>query len=97
VLAAGITPSGDPFSLFALAIPMALLYGISILIGLGLQRRSARREARRAAGGDGATAVGAETAGAGELRESGDDREVLSAPATEAPAAPPRPDDEDHS
>ena len=33
ILAAGITPSGDPFSLFALAIPMYLLFELSVLIG----------------------------------------------------------------
>jgi sec-independent protein translocase protein TatC len=47
VLAAGITPSGDPFSLFALAVPMYLLFEVSILIGrLWLRRRRKREEAR---------------------------------------------------
>lgn len=49
VLAAGITPSGDPFSLFALAIPMYLLYEVSIILGRFWLRRRARKEA---AGGD---------------------------------------------
>jgi sec-independent protein translocase protein TatC len=99
VLAAGITPSGDPFSLFALAIPMALLYGISILIGLGLQRRSARREARRAAADDDEpVAVGAEAPTApGVLGDAGGEEEVRPAPTAEERAAPRRPDDEDHS
>lgn len=45
VLAAGITPSGDPFSLFALAIPMYLLFELSILIGRFWLRRRTKREA----------------------------------------------------
>ena len=41
ILAAAITPSGDPFTLGALAIPMYLFYEISVLIGrLVLRRRS---------------------------------------------------------
>lgn len=39
VLAAAITPSGDPFSLAALAVPMYLFYELSILIGRILIRR----------------------------------------------------------
>jgi sec-independent protein translocase protein TatC len=39
VVAAAITPSGDPFSLFALAIPMYLFYELSILIGRLVVRR----------------------------------------------------------
>lgn len=42
VLAAVITPSGDPISLAALAAPMALLYFLSIGIGALFQRRSRR-------------------------------------------------------
>lgn len=45
VIAAVITPSGDPISMFALAIPMALLYGVSILVGwilLWVRRRRVR-------------------------------------------------------
>ena len=45
VVAAVITPSGDPISLAALAVPMTLLYVVSILVGLLIQRRK-----RRAAG-----------------------------------------------
>jgi len=44
IVAAVITPSGDPISLFALAIPMTILYFISYFIGLFLQRRKRRRE-----------------------------------------------------
>ncbi len=39
VIAAGITPSGDPFSLAALAIPMYLFYELSVLIGRLIVRR----------------------------------------------------------
>lgn len=39
VIAAVITPSGDPYSMLALAIPMTLFYLISIAIGLIFQRR----------------------------------------------------------
>lgn len=45
VIAAVITPSGDPISMLALAIPMALLYGVSILLGwtlLAFRRRRRR-------------------------------------------------------
>lgn len=50
IVAAGITPSGDPFSMFALAIPMYLFYEISILIGrlLGRRRRKAAEKAEAA-------------------------------------------------
>lgn len=41
--AAVITPSGDPVSLFALAIPMCLLYVLSIGIGLFVAWRRRRR------------------------------------------------------
>lgn len=46
VIAAVITPSGDPISMFALAIPMFLLYAAAIGIGallLALRRRSKRK------------------------------------------------------
>jgi sec-independent protein translocase protein TatC len=46
VIAAGITPSGDPFSLLALAVPMYLLFEISILLGRLVLRR--RRKAASA-------------------------------------------------
>ena len=39
VIAAVITPSGDPISMLALAIPMTIFYMISILIGIVMQRR----------------------------------------------------------
>lgn len=51
VIAAVITPSGDPISMFALAVPMALLYGVSILVGwilLARRRRRARAAERPA-------------------------------------------------
>ncbi len=44
VLAAVITPSGDPISLAALAGPMLVLYFIAAGIGLLAQRRAAARE-----------------------------------------------------
>lgn len=44
VIAAVITPSADPISLFALAVPMYLLYEVSILIGRIAQRRQRRRD-----------------------------------------------------
>jgi len=43
-IAAVITPSGDPISMLALAIPMSIFYLISILIGIILQRRKRKRE-----------------------------------------------------
>jgi sec-independent protein translocase protein TatC len=45
VIAAVITPSADPISLFALAVPMCLFYEISILIGRLVKRRRAKAEA----------------------------------------------------
>ena len=48
VLVAVITPSGDPYSLAILSIPMYLFYEISILIGMLLTRRKDRAEARGA-------------------------------------------------
>ena len=44
VVAAIITPSADPISLFALAIPMMAFYEISILIGLLVVRRRTTNE-----------------------------------------------------
>ena len=41
--AAVITPSGDPVSLFALSLPMCVLYGLSIGIGYAVNWRRARR------------------------------------------------------
>ena len=45
VIAAVITPSADPISLFALSIPMVLFYEISILIGRVIVGRRAAAEA----------------------------------------------------
>jgi sec-independent protein translocase protein TatC len=45
VIAAVITPSGDPYSMMALAAPMTLFYVISIVIGLIIQRRKRAAEA----------------------------------------------------
>ena len=45
VVAAVITPSGDPISLLALAIPMTLLYFLAYGIGLLFQRRRRRASA----------------------------------------------------
>ncbi len=49
VVAAVITPSGDPYSMLALAIPMYVFYELSILIGWFIQRSKRRAEARAAA------------------------------------------------
>jgi sec-independent protein translocase protein TatC len=43
VVAAAITPSGDPISLAALSVPMMLLYFVAILIGWLVARRRAKR------------------------------------------------------
>lgn len=45
VIAAMITPSGDPYSMMALAAPMSIFYGLSILIGRIAQKRKQAREA----------------------------------------------------
>jgi sec-independent protein translocase protein TatC len=45
VIAAVITPSADPISLFALAIPMCIFYEISIIIGRVITRRRDRAAA----------------------------------------------------
>ena len=45
VIAAVITPSGDPYSMMALAGPMTIFYIISIVIGLFAQKRKRAREA----------------------------------------------------
>lgn len=42
VIAAVITPSGDPISLMMLAIPMTILYALSVGIGFLVQRRRSR-------------------------------------------------------
>ncbi len=43
VIAAVITPSGDPISMLALAVPMSIFYLVSIVIGLIIQRRKRKR------------------------------------------------------
>ena len=43
-VAAVITPSGDPISLIALAVPMTVLYFLAILVGWIFQRARRRRE-----------------------------------------------------
>ena len=45
VLAAVITPSGDPISLLALSLPMIVLYFLSILVGWVIVRRRRKSEA----------------------------------------------------
>jgi len=45
VIAAVITPSGDPYSMLALAIPMSLFYLLAVAIGLVIQKRKRGREA----------------------------------------------------
>jgi sec-independent protein translocase protein TatC len=50
VVAAVATPSGDPYSLFALAIPMYIFYEASILIGRLIERSKRKAAARSAAG-----------------------------------------------
>lgn len=45
VIAAVITPSGDPYSMMALALPMTFFYMVSILIGFLVQRSRRRRDA----------------------------------------------------
>ena len=55
VIAAVITPSGDPISMIALAVPMLVLYVVSIAVGaiiLGLRKRSKRKAAQREAAAD---------------------------------------------
>jgi sec-independent protein translocase protein TatC len=49
IFAAVITPSGDPYSMLALAVPMVVFYELSILIGRLIMRSRAKAEARAAA------------------------------------------------
>jgi len=44
VIAAVITPSGDPISMLALAVPMSIFYLLSIVIGMLLVRRKRKHE-----------------------------------------------------
>jgi sec-independent protein translocase protein TatC len=48
VIAAVITPSGDPYSMLALALPLSVFYLLSVLIGWLFQRRKRKREAAEA-------------------------------------------------
>ena len=45
--AAFITPGADPYSLFALAIPLYVLYELSVFVAQFAYRKRAKREARR--------------------------------------------------
>jgi sec-independent protein translocase protein TatC len=52
VLAAVITPSGDPFTLLSLSLPMCVLYVVAVLIGFFISwRRSRRARVTEAAAG----------------------------------------------
>jgi sec-independent protein translocase protein TatC len=51
-IAAAITPSGDPISMTALAVPMLLLYGLSIGVGALALRLRARKKRKAAAGAE---------------------------------------------
>jgi sec-independent protein translocase protein TatC len=46
IVAAVITPSGDPISMLALAIPMYIFYELSIVIGWFFNRRKRKRAAK---------------------------------------------------
>jgi sec-independent protein translocase protein TatC len=50
VVAAVITPSGDPISMLALAIPMYLFFEISVVIGWLVSRRRAKASTKAAVG-----------------------------------------------
>ena len=56
VAAAFITPGGDPYSLFALAIPLYLLYEISVVVSFVAFRKRLRRQQMAGLSGAGATA-----------------------------------------
>jgi sec-independent protein translocase protein TatC len=47
VAAAFITPGADPYSLFALAIPLYFLYELSVIVAMFTWRKRQQREARR--------------------------------------------------
>lgn len=53
VIAAVITPSGDPISLLALSLPMAALYFVAVLIGVLFTRRKRKKRKRAVAAGAG--------------------------------------------
>jgi sec-independent protein translocase protein TatC len=44
ILAAAITPSGDPFTLAMLSVPMYLFYEFSLLAGRLIVRKRDRKE-----------------------------------------------------
>jgi len=44
-IAAVITPSGDPYTMMALALPLVVFYAVAVVIGLVAQRRKRRAEA----------------------------------------------------
>ena len=75
VIAAAITPSGDPFSLFALALPMWLFYELSILLGWLFVRRknkniAAAEAAEAAQASETAAAAGTSTTGSPPSEDS---------------------------
>ena len=49
VAAAFITPGADPYSLFALTVPLYLLYELSVFVARFIFKGREKREARRAA------------------------------------------------
>jgi sec-independent protein translocase protein TatC len=49
VIVAVITPSGDPYSMLALSVPMIFFYEIAVLVGRFIERRRAAAEAAAAA------------------------------------------------
>ena len=51
VIAAVITPSGDPYSMMAMAVPMCLFYVIAVIIGTVLQKRKLANQAAADAAG----------------------------------------------
>jgi len=51
VIAAVGTPSGDPYSLFALAIPMYIFYELAIVVGRVIERAKRKAAEREAASG----------------------------------------------
>jgi sec-independent protein translocase protein TatC len=59
VAAAFITPGADPYSLFALAVPLYLLYELSVAVALVTVRRREKRQARRDAEESAAQSAGA--------------------------------------
>jgi sec-independent protein translocase protein TatC len=108
IIAAAITPSGDPFSLFALAVPMYLFYEISILIGrlfLRRKRKAAEKLERAeraieesataaapAAAGGGAAAGAVATADPDVLRTATAEQDVVESSKDGAAEPPPEED-----